>query len=82
MSTASNAEQHFADDLPKRQDGGMIATNSEKTKQLRSKALYTSRILKAGFRDLQVQKKWWSERDSNLRSGFAALSLDVSVSYR
>lgn len=26
----------------------MIATNSEKTKQLRSKALYTSRILKAG----------------------------------
>jgi hypothetical protein len=48
MSTAYNAEQHFADDLAKRQDGGMIATNSEKTKQLRSKALYTSRILKAG----------------------------------
>jgi hypothetical protein len=29
-----------------------------------------------------VQTAWRSERDSNLRSGFAALSLDVSVSYR
>ena len=47
-SVAYHPQQHFAHELAKQYGRGMIATNSEKTKQLRSKALYTSRILKAG----------------------------------
>jgi hypothetical protein len=47
-SVAYHPQQYFAHELAKRYGRGMIATNSEKTKQLRSKALYTSRILKAG----------------------------------
>ena len=47
-SVAYHPQQHFAHELAKQYGRGMIATNSEKTKQLRSKALYTSRIIKAG----------------------------------
>jgi hypothetical protein len=48
MSAAYHAQQYFAYELPTRHERGMIATNSKNTKQLRSEALYTSRILKAG----------------------------------
>jgi hypothetical protein len=46
MSVAYHPQQHFAHELAKQYGRGMIATNSEK--KIRSKALYTSRILKAG----------------------------------
>lgn len=47
MSTAYHAN-YFAYELTKRCGSHMIVTNSEKTKRLRSEALYSSRILKAG----------------------------------